>query len=116
VGYELMKLKFFGTHSVSSFPSSPLWGCPAQDWISDMSISVSQVANIAVIVSWISKGEQVRYLTDSGEEREAHLRGYAGSNSDVETAQVRLSDWMSEWTMPLVDLAAKLERGELALK
>lgn len=81
-----------------------------------MSISVSQVANIATLVSWISKGEQVRYLTDSGEEREAHLRGFSGQTSDIETAQVRLSDWMSEWTVPLVDLAAKLGRGELALK
>lgn len=81
-----------------------------------MSISVSQVANIAVITSWISKGEQVRYLTDSGEEREAHLRGFSGQTSDIETAQVRLSDWMSEWTIPLVELAAKLGRGELALK
>lgn len=81
-----------------------------------MSISVSQVSNIAVIVSWISKGEQVRYLTDSGEEREAHLRGFTGQTSDIEAAQVRLSDWMSEWTIPLIDLAAKLERGELALK
>jgi hypothetical protein len=69
-----------------------------------------------VIVSWISKGEQVRYLTDSGEEREAHLRGFTGQTSDIETAQVRLSDWMSEWTVPLVDLAAKLGRGEMALK
>lgn len=81
-----------------------------------MSVSVSQVASIAEIVSWVSTGEQVRYVTDSGEEREAHLRGYVGSTSDVGTAQVRLSDWMSEWTIPLVDLAAKRERGELALK
>lgn len=81
-----------------------------------MSVSVSQVTSIAEIVSWVSSGEQVRYLTDSGEEREAHLRGYVGSTSDVGTAQVRLSDWMSEWTISLVDLAAKRERGELALK
>jgi hypothetical protein len=82
----------------------------------DMPISVSQIASVAEIVSWVSAGKKVRYITDSGEEREAHLRGYVGSTSDAAIAQVRLSDWMSEWTIPLVELAAKRDRGELALQ
>lgn len=82
-----------------------------------MSVSISLIKPMAEILEWVSEHKQVKYLTESGDLREAHLRRIGGGNlADVETLVVDMSDWHTEWSMPLVELATLRIYGEISLK
>ena len=79
------------------------------------SIPVSLIPAMAEVVAGVAAGSKVQYVDDSGEVREAHLRGFNGSGADAGEAVIRLSDWTAEWQMSLMDAATRRQNGELRI-
>lgn len=78
-------------------------------------VPVALIPSLAKAVDMVQTHAKVRYATDSGDVRTAHVRGFGGDTKDATETSVRLSDDFSEWHIPLMEFAQRIDSGMLAL-
>lgn len=79
-------------------------------------VPVHMIPALAKAVDMVSTHAQIRYATDSGDVLTAHVRGFGRLTEDVNETLVRFSDDFSEWYIPLMEMAQKINDGLMALK
>lgn len=79
-------------------------------------VPVHMIPALAKAVDMVRTHAQIRYATDSGDVLTAHVRGFGRFTEDVTETLVRFTDDFSEWHIPLMEMAQKIDSGMMALK